>query len=95
MWLRSDVAGAVAQASSCSSNLTPGLGTSLCHRCGPGMKEKREGGKRSKKKKKKKKKKSGHEKDAIKLGFFFFFGGGLLSFFVVVVAISWAAPRGI
>ena len=32
-WLRSRVA--VVQASSCSSNSTPSLGSSICHRCGP------------------------------------------------------------
>ena len=45
MWFRSRVAGAVAQAGSCRSNWTPGLGTSVCHGCGP---------KKTKKKKKKK-----------------------------------------
>ena len=37
MWLGSGVAAAVAvvQAGSCSSDATPGLGTSLGHRCGP------------------------------------------------------------
>ena len=33
--LRSHVAVAVAQAGNCSSNSTPSLGTSICHRCGP------------------------------------------------------------
>ena len=50
-WLGSCTAMAVAQAGSCSSNWTPGLGTSICHRFGPKKTE------RSKKKKKKKKKK--------------------------------------
>ena len=39
MQLESDmavaVAVAVAVAGSCSSSLTPSLGTSMCHRCGP------------------------------------------------------------
>ena len=35
MWLRTGVAMAVAQARSCSSNATPSLGTSICHRCSP------------------------------------------------------------
>ena len=35
MWLRSRVAVAVVQASSFSSNWTPSMGTSMCHRCGP------------------------------------------------------------
>ena len=30
----------VVQASSCSSNVTPSLGTSICHRCGPKKKKK-------------------------------------------------------
>ena len=34
MQLQFGVAVAVAQASSCSSDLTPGLGTSICRRCG-------------------------------------------------------------
>ena len=41
MWLRSGVAVAVAVASSCSSNLTPNLGTSICCRCGPKKKKKK------------------------------------------------------
>ena len=45
MWFRSVIAVVVVQASSCSSYLTPNLGTSICCRCGP-------------KKKKEKKKKS-------------------------------------
>ena len=40
MWLRSGIAGAVAQASSCKSYSTPSLGTSLCHGCGPTRKTK-------------------------------------------------------
>ena len=43
LWCRSQirlgsciaVAGPVVQASGCSSNLTPSLGTSICHRCSP------------------------------------------------------------
>ena len=31
---------AVVQAGSCSSDLTPSLGTSICHRCGPKKKQK-------------------------------------------------------
>jgi len=42
MWLRSHVAVAVAKAGSCSSNLTPSLGTSICHRFCP-KKEKKMG----------------------------------------------------
>ena len=34
-WLGSGVAMAVAVAGSCSSDLTPSLGTSICPRCGP------------------------------------------------------------
>ena len=34
-WLGSHIVVAVAQASSCSSDLTPSLGTSICHRCSP------------------------------------------------------------
>ena len=34
MWLRSGVAVAVVKAGSCSSSLTPSLGTSICCRCG-------------------------------------------------------------
>ena len=47
MQLGSGVAVAVAEASRCTSNLTPSLGTSICHGCSP---------KKQKKKKKKKKK---------------------------------------
>ena len=45
LWCRSQrrliswVAVAVAKASSCSSNLTPSLGTSICHRRGPKKKK--------------------------------------------------------
>ena len=39
--LGSGVAGAVALASSYSSNSTSGLGISICHRCGPKKKKKR------------------------------------------------------
>ena len=35
------VAVAVVQACSCSSNLTPSLGTFLCHGCGPKKKKKK------------------------------------------------------
>ena len=35
MHLGSGVAVAVAVASSCSSDLTPSLGTPICHKCGP------------------------------------------------------------
>ena len=35
MRLGSLVAVAVVQAGSCSSDLNPSLGTSMCHRCGP------------------------------------------------------------
>ena len=41
MWLRSGVAVALAVAGSCSSDSTPSLGTSTCHRCHP-EKEKNE-----------------------------------------------------
>ena len=40
--LGSSVAVAVAQADSCSSDLTPSLGTSICQRCGPKKKKERE-----------------------------------------------------
>ena len=33
---------AVAQAGSCSSDLTPSLGTSICHKCGPKKKKKKD-----------------------------------------------------
>ena len=36
----------VSVASSCSSDLTPGLGTSICCRCGPKKQKKGEGGKK-------------------------------------------------
>ena len=39
--LRSGVAVAVAQASSYSSDSTPSLGTSICHKCGPKKKKER------------------------------------------------------
>ena len=42
MWLRSHVAVAVAQASSCSSDLTCSLGTSICHGRGPKKAKKKE-----------------------------------------------------
>ena len=41
MQLRSDVAVAVVQASRCSSDSTPSLGTSICCRCGPKKEKKR------------------------------------------------------
>ena len=41
MQLRSIVAIAVAQASSCSSHLTPRLGNSICHRCGSKKKKRK------------------------------------------------------
>ena len=47
LWCRSQtqlgsrVAVAVAKAASCSSDLTPSLGTSMCHRCGPKKEKKR------------------------------------------------------
>ena len=50
MQLRSHIAVAVAQTGSCSSNSTPSMETSVCHKCGP------------KKQKKKKKKKKGIKK---------------------------------
>ena len=34
-WLRSDIAVAVVEAGSCSSNGTPSLGTPICRGCGP------------------------------------------------------------
>ena len=37
--LGSCLAVAVAMAGSCTSNLTPGLGTSMCHRCYPKRKK--------------------------------------------------------
>ena len=45
MWLGSQAAVAIVQAHSLSSDLTPSLGTSKCHRCSP---------KKTKKKKKEK-----------------------------------------
>ena len=39
MGLRSCIAMAVMQASSCSSDSTPSLGTSMCHGCGPKKKK--------------------------------------------------------
>ena len=41
MQLRSGVAVAVVQAHSYSSNMTPSLGTSICSRCGPKKKTKK------------------------------------------------------
>ena len=41
MRLRSCVTVAVVWAGSCSSDLTPSLGTSICHRCGPEKKKKK------------------------------------------------------
>jgi len=41
MWLGSCVAMAMALAGSCSSKLTPSLGTSICCRCGPKKKKKK------------------------------------------------------
>ena len=55
MWLRSGVAVAVVWASSYSSDETPSLGTSICHRCGPKKKKKKE--------RKRKKKRSVYLKD--------------------------------
>jgi len=46
MQLGSGVAVAVAQAGSCSSDLTPSLGTSICHGCGPKKTEKKKETKR-------------------------------------------------
>ena len=39
--LRSGISVAVAQASSCISNLTSSLGTYICHQCGPKKKKKK------------------------------------------------------
>ena len=39
-WLQSGIAVAVAKAGRCSSSLTPSLGTSMCHKCGPKKKKK-------------------------------------------------------
>ena len=39
MKLESGVAVAVGLAGSCSSDLTPSLGTSICHRCSPKKRE--------------------------------------------------------
>ena len=41
MWLGSGVAVAVLEASSCSSDLTPSLGTCTCCRCSPKRKRKK------------------------------------------------------
>jgi len=51
-WLRSHVAVAVGQVSGYSTDLTPSLGTFICHRCNP---------KKQKKKKKKKEKKKSNQ----------------------------------
>ena len=40
MWLGCHVAVAVVEAGSCSCDLTPNLGTSICGRCGPKKKKK-------------------------------------------------------
>ena len=45
-WLGSRVAVALAKASSCSSDLTPSLGTSICCGCGPRKDRKRKEKKR-------------------------------------------------
>ena len=50
MWLRSSIAVAVAQASSCSSDLTPSLGTSIWCRFGPKKQKKKEKKKEKEKK---------------------------------------------
>ena len=39
IWPGSGIAEAVVQASRCSSDSTPSLGTSMCHRCGPKKKK--------------------------------------------------------
>ena len=39
MWLGSGITVAVAKAGSCSSDLSPSLGTFTCHRCGPNTKK--------------------------------------------------------
>ena len=41
MWLGSGVAVAVVWAGSCNSDLSPSLGTSICHRCSPKKMQKR------------------------------------------------------
>ena len=41
MQLRADVAVAIAQASSCSTDWTPSPGTSICCRCGPKKQKKK------------------------------------------------------
>ena len=48
--LRSHVAFAVAQAGSCSSDVTPSLEISICHRCGPKKKKKKKERKKERKK---------------------------------------------
>ena len=53
--LRSGIAVVVAKASSCSSDLTPSLGISICCKCGPKKKRNNKDKKKQKKKKKKKK----------------------------------------
>ena len=42
MQIRSHMAVAVAMAGSCSSDLTPSLGTSVCHRCCPKKQKRKE-----------------------------------------------------
>ena len=58
------VAVAVAQAGSCSSNLTPSLRISICRRCSP-KKQKKKKRERERKKEKKKKKKKKRKKTAV------------------------------
>ena len=53
MWLKSGIAMAMVQASSCSSNSTPSLGTSICRRYShKKTKKEREGGRKGKERKK-------------------------------------------
>ena len=56
-WLGSHVAVAVAQASSCGSNVTPNPGTSFSHGCGPKKKKKKKRMKEKKREKRKQEKK--------------------------------------
>ena len=62
IWLRSGVAVAMAVAGRCSSDSSPSLGTSICHRFGP-KKQKKKKKKEKKKKKKKEKEKEEKEKE--------------------------------
>ena len=67
MGLRSLVAVAVALAGSRSSNSTPSLGTSICHRCGPKKQKKKKRKEEERERERKERKKEG-EKEGRKEG---------------------------